>query len=342
MRGAKPHSFTNIQPSVTEPNPSPQAFPERPRKRKKPKSVRVHAPNARYQLRYWPTWMLVGIAWLIARLPISWVSALGRAAGRAVYIAARSRRHITHTNLRLAFPEKSSEERHAMAKEIFRQVGMGALELMIPWLNPKKDISRYFEIQGQEHLDAALADGKGVIIVGAHWTVMDLISQPLSETGPIDVMYRFNKNPVWEWLQVYGRASFFDGVIEREDTRQTLRRLKQGRAIWYAADQDYGAKHSVLAPFFGIDAATIVATSRFARLGKANVLLMRQTRVAKAPGWRIEFFPPLDGFPSGDDVADATRLNGLLEDLIREVPTQYLWLHKRFKTRPPGEPDLYK
>jgi len=155
------------------------------------------------------------------------------------------------------------------------------------------------------------------------------------------VMYRFNKNPAWEWLQVNGRRRYFDGVIERHDTRQTLKRLKQGRAIWYAADQDYGRKHSVFAPFFGTEAATIVATSRFARLNNSPVLFMRQSRNEQRMRWEIHFSPILEDFPSGDDLADAQRLNSLLEEQIRLQPEQYLWLHKRFKTRPEGTQPFY-
>ena len=179
------------------------------------------------------------------------------------------------------------------------------------------------------------------MLVGGHYAVMDVISQPLSDFGYLDVMYRFNKNPVWEWLQVRGRKRYFDGVIEREDTRQVLRRLKNGRVIWYAADQDYGRKHSVFAPFFGVEAATIVATSRFARLNKSPVLLMRQTRDRERYGWTITFSPVVEDFPCGNDQADAQRMNALLEAEVRLHPEQYLWLHKRFKTRPEGEPSFY-
>jgi KDO2-lipid IV(A) lauroyltransferase len=154
-------------------------------------------------------------------------------------------------------------------------------------------------------------------------------------------MYRFNKNPVWEWLQVSGRQHYFDGVVERQDTRQVLKRLKAGRSIWYAADQDYGAKHSVFAPFFGVPAATITATSRFARLNGSPVVLMTTHRDIRAHRWRIEFHPALSGFPTGDDVADATTINALLEAHIRRQPEQYLWVHKRFKTRPAGEAPVY-
>ncbi len=288
----------------------------------------------------WPTWCLVGLAWCIARLPLTWIEKLGGVVGRLMQRFAASRRVITETNIARCFPELDTPAQQAMVRRVFEQVSIGALELMVPWLAPHRDLSARFTLEGVEHLHAAHRQGRGVILVGGHFAVMDAISQPLSELGIIDVMYRFNKNPVWEWLQVQGRRRYFEGVIEREDTRQTLRRLKQGRVIWYAADQDYGKKHSVFAPFFGINAATIVATQRFARLNNSPVLLMRQTR---HPGmtWTITFSPIVGDFPSGDDLADATRMNRLLEAEIRLYPDQYLWLHKRFKTRPEGEPPFY-
>ena len=294
-----------------------------------------------YAPAVWPTWILVGLAWLVAHLPVPWVFALGKAIGNLMYRVAKPRRIVTETNIEQCFPELSAPAQQQMVRGIFQQVCIGALELMIPWLNPSKDLAERFTISGIEHLQEAVAIGRGVILVGAHYAVMDAISAPLSECGDIDVMYRFNKNPVWEWLQVNGRKRYFDGVIEREDTRQTLRRLKQGRVIWYAADQDYGRKHSVFAPFFGVQAATIVATSRFARLNKSPVLLLRQSRDMENACWRLTFSPIIENFPSTDDEQDAQRMNALLEAEIRHHPEQYLWLHKRFKTRPEGEPPFY-
>ncbi len=289
----------------------------------------------------WPTWALLGCAWLFARLPLAWVFWLGRRLGDLMYHCGRRRRRVAATNIARCFPEWSATEREQLVRRSFRALGIGALELMIPWLNPTRDLSAHFDVYGREHLDAALALGRGVIVVGGHYAVMDMISQPLGAMGCMDVMYRYNKNPVWEWLQVSGRRRYFDAVIEREDTRQTLKRLKQGRAIWYAADQDYGAKHSVFAPFFGVPAATIVATSRFARLNDSPVLLMRQTRDEANRRWQITFSAVVENFPSGDDQQDAERMNALLEAEIRLHPEQYLWLHKRFKTRPPGEAPFY-
>jgi len=333
-------SSTERTPQEGTPTTDAPSAPARPNPRQKRKRERKIASP--YAPSVWPTWLVIGFAWVVARLPLSWLFTVGRWVGNLLFRLAHDRRHVTMVNLRLCFPEQSETERLDMARRVFQQLGIGALELMMPWLNPKRDLSDRFTIEGQAHLDAALAEGRGVILIGAHYAVMDTIAKPLSECGPIDVMYRFNKNPAWEWLQVQGRKHYFDGVIEREDIRQTLRRLKRGRAIWYAADQDYGPNHSVFAPFFGVQAATIVATSRFARLNNSPVLLLTQTRDVEAMRWTIKFSPVIEGFPSGDDVQDATLMNGLIEAEVRQYPDQYLWVHKRFKTRPEGEGSPYK
>ena len=285
---------------------------------------------------------MISLGWCIARLPWSWIRAIGSGCGRLFYRFARQRRHIAEVNLALCFPDLDQAHRDALVLQNFRQVAVGAIELMVPWLNPNRDLQDRFDIIGAEHLHAALAKGRGVLLIGGHYATLDIIAQPLASLGDVDVMYRFHKNPAWEWLQTRGRGFYFDGVIERQDTRQTLRRLKQGRAIWYAADQDYGPRHSIFAPFFGIPAATIVATARFAKLNHSPVLMLRQTRDLNAMRWTLEFSPEIEDFPSGDDQADATRMNALLEDSIRRDPDQYLWLHKRFKTRPAGEPSFYR
>ena len=283
----------------------------------------------------------MALGWVIARLPLSWIFKLGTYLGRLSHRFGRSRRLITQTNIRRCFPELNQAQQELRTRRVFEAVGIGALELTIPWLNPQRDLSQRFDIFGQEHLDEAVALGRGVILVGGHYAVMDVICQYFANLKYVDVMYRANKNPVWQWLQVRGRKHFFESVIERSDTRQTLRRLKQGRAIWYAADQDYGRNHSVFAPFFGIPAATIIATSRFAKLNNSPVLLLRQTRDQANRRWQIHFSAVLDNFPSGDDSADAAHINRLLEADIRQQPEQYLWLHKRFKTRPIGEDAFY-
>ena len=284
---------------------------------------------------------MVALGWLVARLPFSAIRALGRSIGNVFYRTSSNRRRITQINIEHCFPDLPQSEQDQLVRSTLQHVSVGALEMLVAWLNPKRDVRSRLTITGLEHLQAALAQNKGVLLVGGHFATMDIISQALQDIGHIDVMYRFNKNPVWEWLQVQGRARYFDGVVERQDVRGVLKRLKRGRAIWYAADQDYGHRHSVFAPFFGVSAATIVATSRFARLNQSPTLILSQHRDIKNMTWHIHFSPVMEGFPSGDDVTDATLLNGLLEGIVRQYPDQYLWIHKRFKTRPEGEKSFY-
>ncbi|MDA1074571.1 MAG: lipid A biosynthesis lauroyl acyltransferase, partial [Proteobacteria bacterium] len=265
----------------------------------------------------WPIWAFVGLCWLIARLPMPVVFAIGSTLGRVIFFFAPSRRQITRTNLRLCFPELSSEERETMLREVFIEIGIGAVETMVPWLNPAKDIRDRFDIEGLHHLRDAEAQGRGVLLLGGHFACMDVISPVLGDLKTVDVMYRENRNPVWEWLQVNGRKHYFDGVIERDDTRQTLKRLRAGRTLWYAPDQDYGARHSVFAPFFGIRAASITATSRLARFNKSPVLMLVPRRDRAAGRWCLHFSPVLEGFPGDDEMANATRVNQLIEAAIR-------------------------
>lgn len=307
-----------------------QTSPKSRRRRRKP-------PPPLYSPRLWPSWLAVGAAWLAARLPLSWLVALGRFIGLAGWHLARRRRHIAEVNLALCFPEKSAAEREALARASFVHAGVSLAEMILVWLNPRRRLDERFTLAGLEHLEEAAAAGRGVILLAGHFSCIDVASGPVSRVAEVDVMYRANKNPVWEWLQVRGRRHYFDGVIERDDTRQMLRRLKAGRTIWYAADQDYGRRHSVFAPFFGVPAATITATARLARFNDSPVVFLAQYRDLATLTWEARFHPPLEGFPSGDELADARRINALIEQAVREHPEQYLWLHRRFKTRPEGE-----
>lgn len=293
-------------------------------------------------IKQWPKWFLVGCLWIVARLPMGAVFAVGRVIGFLGYHLAKSRRHITEVNIAKCFPELSTQQQKALVRENFVHTGIGAVEIALPWLNPTRDLADRFKIEGLEHLNAAHDLGNGIVLVGAHYTTIDITSQPLGSLGFVDVMYRQNKDPVWESLQYNGRKAFFDGVVERSDMRQILKRLRQGRTMWYAADQDYGIKHSVFAPFFGIDTATITVTSRLASKNKSAVLMLHQFRDLKRKTWTLKFTPMLENFPSGDDLADATRLNAMLEAEVKLVPAQYLWMHRRFKTRPTGEASFYK
>lgn len=289
----------------------------------------------------WPSWCLVGVGWVIGRLPLGMLFPLGKHLGRIAFRFWGRRRRIAEINLRLCFPELDAPEVTALARRSFEAVTLGVLEFCVAWLNPLRDLRGRMKIVGAEHFRAAMAQERGVVLLGAHFGCLDIVSQALADLGRIDVMYRYNKNPVLERVQLYGRRHYYRGVIERQDTRAVLQALKEGRAVWYAADQDYGAKHSVFAPFFGVEAATIAATGRFAGLNGSPVVMLSHHRSYDERSWTIEFSPPIEGFPSGDDRQDACRINQVMEAEIRKHPEQYLWLHRRFKTRPAGEPGLY-
>lgn len=289
----------------------------------------------------WPAWIAIGIGWCLSRLPLPWIFALGRLLGTAFYYLVASRRRIVRINLRLCFPSLDPEATEALLRENFRHTASGVLEALLPWLNPARDLSPHIDVIGAEHYHNARAQGRGVLVLAAHFTVMDVISAPLGRLGGFDVMYRYNKNPAWQWLQITGRQRYFEGVVEREEIRLALKRLRAGRAIWYAIDQDYGRKHSVFAPFFGVPAATIVATSRFARLNHSPVLFMTTSRDLVRQRWSITFHPVISDFPGTNDQEDASRLNAHIESFIREQPAQYLWMHRRFKTRPDDERGFY-
>jgi KDO2-lipid IV(A) lauroyltransferase len=302
-------------------------------------------PSALYTPRCWPVWCLLAVAWLISRLPLAAVIATGRIAGRALYALSgplrASRRQITDTNIALCFPHLPALERRALARDSFIHTAIGALEITQPWLNPGRDLSPRIHLHGLEHLQTAAAQGRGVLLVGGHFTAIDIVSQGLHKAVNMDVIYRKNRNPAWEWLQRRGRQRYFEAVIERRDTRQILRRLKSGHIVWYAADQDYGARHSVFAPFFGVPAATITATARLAEFNRSPVVFMSNFRHLDSLTWSVHFSPALEHYPSGDPVADASRINQIIEDAIREHPEQYLWMHRRFKTRPGGAGSVY-
>ncbi len=304
-----------------------------PRRRQPPPSI--HSP------RLWGTWCLVAWGWLLARLPLALLWPLGRRLGWLAFHLARHRRHVTQTNLQACFPHLGQKEVRALAKRTFAGAGQGVLETCIAWLHPGCNLASRFHLAGTQHFHAAMSKGRGLLLLGAHFTVLDIACQPLAALGKVDVMYRKNRNPVWERIQVRGRRRWHQGVIERKDLRGALRSLKAGRALWYAADQDYGPKHSVFAPFFALPAATITAPARLARHNQTPMLLLTQHRNPESRTWTLEFKPLPDGFPSGDAVQDATTLNQALEAAVRLHPDQYLWLHRRFKTRPPGEPSLY-
>jgi KDO2-lipid IV(A) lauroyltransferase len=283
--------------------------------------------------RYWPSWLGLGVLWLIAHLPYGLQLRLGAAIGALAYRVGKRRRDICRENIALCFPELSAAEQETLIRDTFRANGIGVIEAAIAWSRDPESLRGRVHIEGSDHLKNAMALGKGVLLIGGHYSTLELGGTLLSLFHPMNVTYRAHKNPLIEAVMTNSRAKHFARVIEREDVRQAMRSLKDGDALWFAPDQDYGARHSVFVPFFGVEAATITATSRFARMNDSPALMFSHVRNADGSGYTLTLGPVLEGFPSGDDEADARRINAELESLIRQHPEQYLWLHRRFKTQ---------
>lgn len=288
--------------------------------------------------RYWLTWIGISAMWLVAQLPFKVQIGIGKLLGWLSYYLARGRRHVCEVNLRLCFPELSEAEHRKLVKKTFQSNGIGFIEIAIAWsANPKRYQSRV-TFHGLENIEEAFQQGRGILLLGCHLTCFEIAGFLFSQVGEINATYRANdKNPLFDAFMYNGRRRLYKGIYERKDIRGAMRCLKQNRMLWYAPDQDYGAQHSVFSPFFGIPAATITAGSRFAAFNDSPVLCFTHYRREDNSGYEIYFSKPSEQYPSGDDERDAAIINRWIEEAIRKQPDQYLWLHKRFKTSPPGQ-----
>lgn len=292
--------------------------------------------------RYWLVWPVIGLIRLVCLLPLRARWGFGRALGYLAYLLARRRRHIVKTNLELCFPTLDPLEVKSLVRRNFSSSGISIIETALVWFSTPDGSNDVTDIEGLEILNKAVQEGRGVLLLGTHLSTLDLCGAVLSLHQPFDVMYRRNKNRLLETIMTRGRMRNFDAAIERSDVRQVIRRLRQGAVVWYGPDQDYGRKHSVFAPFFGVPAATITATARIVKMTKAEVVVFSHFRDERSGRYLIRLSKLPESYPTDNEVADCTTVNRAIEEAIMTDPTQYWWVHRRFKTRPAGEPRPYK
>ncbi len=283
--------------------------------------------------RYWPTWLGMGVLWLVVQLPWRMQMGLGKGLGLLMFHTLQRRRYICCVNLELAFPELSPAERQALNRRHFISLGQGLLETALSWWGSEKELHQLAHLEGIEHLQQAHAHG-GVVLLSAHFTSLELGGRMLAPYLPLHVVYRPHQNPVIEQLVARLRAKRYGKAISRDHIRTMLHSLKQGHAVWYAQDQHFDQKNSLYLPFFGVDAATNTATTRIAELGKAQVVPFFTVRTQT--GYLLRFLPPLEDFPGESVHTDTARINQIIEQQVREFPEQYLWTHRRYKTSPEG------
>ena len=305
----------------------------------------MSAPLPRHLLApwHWPAWLGFGFIWLIGQLPWRTALRLGAAFGGLMYWFMPGRRRIAATNLALCFPELDPLARHDLLRENFRDLGRMLTEFAICWMaSPRRFSLIPHRIDGLEHMTRAMADGRGVLLVGAHFSHLELCARLIARHVAYAGFYREHGSPVFEWAVKRRRMRYAKDMYGRKELRAAVKHLRKAGALWYAPDQDMRGKDSVFAPFFGIATSTITATHHLAKLSGAAVIPFAHQRLSGDGGYVIRLDAPLDGFPSADVVADTARINGIIEAMVRDAPTQYFWVHKRFKTRPAGEPPLYR
>ncbi len=292
-------------------------------------------PSHFWHPRFWPTWCFIGLLRLLALLPPRAGWTVGALIGDLARNFAPSRRRITRINLKLCFPELDDAAREQLLRESFRAVGTALVEIGWSWWGTPKSLPLRFS--GEEHLQAALAQGRGVLILGGHYTPIELSGYQFSRLMPCAALYRPDNNPLMNRFIVDKRSRFCT-PIQRRDLRAVRRQLLDNGVIWLAPDQDFGYRGSEFAPFFGQQASTVTMPTRLAQLNDSPVLFVRHQR--DNGGYLLEL-SPMTGFGS-DAKADAEQFNAMLEQAVRQHPEQYLWMHQRFKTQPDGRRKLYR
>ena len=292
--------------------------------------------------RHWLSWSGLGIVWLVGKLPYRALSALGRALGTLTAHLPGERRRVAERNLELCFPELDAAARAQLLRATLRDLGMMFVEFAFAWFASERALARVpCAIDGLEHLEACRRSGRGALLVGAHFSHLELCARLVSQRIRIAGMYRVMDDVVFERAVLRARLRYADAMFVKEDLRPTVKYLRRGGTLWYAPDQDMRGKDSAFVPFFGIPAATITATHHLARLSGAVVIPFFHKRNTDG-GYTLRLEAPLAGVPGNDVIADTAHVNACIERMVREAPTQYLWIHKRFKSRPPGAPAVYE
>ncbi|PKY09581.1 lipid A biosynthesis acyltransferase [Acidithiobacillus marinus] len=283
-------------------------------------------------------WVIVGMLRGAALLPATWREQWGAVLGDAArWLLSRPRR-VVAANLAIAFPDLSDAQRQALLCQHFRALGQAALELGPLWFWPLPRASGLIrEVIGVEAVDAALAQGRGVILFTAHLGAWEAAVQYIGQRWPVTVLYMETRNPALNQLMATGRGrSGADLTAKEEGIRPLLQALQRQQVVGILPDQNVDPREGDYAPFFGRPACTTPLLGRLAQRRQSPVFGLFAYRLPRGQGFRLEFVPMPENFPAGEAVADATAMNTVLESAIRKAPEQYWWVHRRFKDQPEG------
>lgn len=292
--------------------------------------------------KYWYAWPVLALMLIMSWMPsrILWV--LGNILGSFVALFPSSSRRFAEKNIELCFPGKNIAERRQLVKRHFRLSGFAILSLSIAWFAPGWRMKQFITMRDKRYLDEVFASGKNVILLAPHFIGLDMGGVRLSMERKYVSMYRESRDPLLEYL-FQRRGRFGAIVVERHASlKPILRSIREGRPFYYLPDQDMGERASVFVPFFGIPAATVTALSRIAETTNSLVVPCITRILPHGRGYEVRLYPPFDNFPTDDPIADARRMNHEIEHWVREMPEQYMWSYRRFKTRPNNERSLYE
>jgi KDO2-lipid IV(A) lauroyltransferase len=286
---------------------------------------------------------LLALVWLLHLLPLSLQAAMGRGLGRVMHALAHGRRRVALRNVELCLPELGAAERQALVREHFQWLARSLLERAVLWYASPERLKRLIQVEGDVHL--AETSERPVMWLVPHFLAVDVAgaATQLFQTCMVCNVYTAQSNPVLDRALKHGRGRFgrAEMFTRQQSALPLVRAIKRGSAFFNPSDMDFGLRDAAFVPFFGQQAATLLAPSRLARSLGMRVQPVVAETLPGGQGWRVRFLPPWDHWPTDDAEADAAAMNRWIESEIRRCPAQYLWVHKRFKTRPPGSPSLY-
>ena len=284
--------------------------------------------------------IMIFVLWLLHFLPLPILGRIGEAVGSLMYFAIPKRRRIALINLRLCMPQLSEAERVAIASRHFQMYSRSILERSLLWWLPVPRVHELIHIDGG--VPQALMEAGPTILFCPHFVCLD-VAGVAARVIPVSSMYAEQKNKAFDDLLRHGRERYGPvRLFTREQgIKPILRALREGLPYFMLPDMDFGEKDAEFIPFFGVEAATLTAMARIAAATGAKVIPVVATFLPDYKGYKVKFYPPFDDFPGTDMIAATRRMNAFIEDRIRETPAEYLWTHKRFKTRPLGQPSLY-
>jgi KDO2-lipid IV(A) lauroyltransferase len=296
--------------------------------------------------RYWPSWLALVFLRAVAALPLPLIWVVGAVLGELLYRGMPRRRHIAATNIRACFPQLGAAAQRRLVRAHFRAFTQAALATPIAWWGSEVRMKRLVRTPGKEHFERALAEKKPVILLVAHFVAIEIAGMVLAPDYVMIDLYKRPKNLFFDWLIRTRRTRFRHRhggwlIERREGIKPVIRAMRQGGSFFYLSDQDQGRDGAVFVPFFGVPAATLTALTRLTQLTGAVVLPCFARQLPWGRGYELIFRPPLANFPGDDVVADTARMNRVIEEAVREMPEQYFWSHRRFKTRPEGEEPFY-